>query len=77
MNYELLGILSTVVVQALYIAYKIGRFEEKLNLIETKQDKHNNLIERMYSNEKDISIIKEQIKVENHRIEDLEAKIWF
>ena len=47
MNYELAGILITVVLQALYIAYKLGRFEEKLKTLEEKQDKHNNLIERM------------------------------
>lgn len=47
MSYELAGILITVVIQALYIAFKIGKFEEKLNAIEKKQDKHNNLIERM------------------------------
>ncbi len=46
MNYELFGILTTVVIQALYIAYKIGKFEEKLEILEKKQDKHNNLIER-------------------------------
>ena len=42
-----MGILLTVVVQALYIAYKIGKFEQKLETIDKKQDKHNNLIERM------------------------------
>lgn len=47
MNYELVGILLTVVMQALYIAFKIGKFEQKLEMIEKKQDKHNNLIERM------------------------------
>ena len=47
MSYELAGILITVIIQALYIAFKIGKFEEKLNVIEKKQDKHNNLIERM------------------------------
>lgn len=47
MSYELAGILLTVVVQALYIAYKIGKFEQKLETIDKKQDKHNNLIERM------------------------------
>ena len=47
MSYELMGILLTVVIQALYIAYKIGKFEEKLNTIEKKQDKHNNIIERV------------------------------
>lgn len=46
-SYELLAILVTVVLQALYIAFKIGKFEEKLNTLEKKQDRHNNLIERM------------------------------
>lgn len=73
MSYELAGILLTIVIQGLYVAYKMGKFEEKLTEIEKKQDKHNNLMERTYKNEKDISVIKEQIKVENHRIEDLEG----
>ena len=47
MNYELAGILITVVLQALYIAVKLGKFEEKLMNLEKKQEKHNNLIERM------------------------------
>lgn len=72
MNYELLGILLTVVVQGLYVAYKMGRFEEKLVNLEEKQDKHNQVIERTYKNESDIKVLKEQIKVENHRIDDLE-----
>lgn len=72
MNYELLGILLTVVIQGLYVAYKMGKFEEKLISLEKDQKKHNNLIERTYKNETDISVLKEQIKVENHRIEDLE-----
>lgn len=75
MNYELLGILLTVVIQGLYVAYKMGKFEEKLTNLEKDQKKHNNLIERTYKNENDISVLKEQIKVENHRIEDLEDVI--
>lgn len=47
MSYELAGILITVVIQALYIAFKIGKFEEKLTELDKKQEKHNNLIERM------------------------------
>ena len=47
MSYELIGILLTVIFQGLYIAYKMGRFEEKLNSLSKKQDKHNSLIERM------------------------------
>lgn len=75
MNYELLGILLTVVIQGLYVAYKMGKFEEKLTNLEKDQRKHNNLIERTYKNETDISVLKEQFKVENHRIEDLEDVI--
>lgn len=72
-SYELLGILLTVVIQGLYIAYKMGRFEEKLVNLEKKQDKHNAVIERTRQNEIAIGILQEQIKVENHRIEDLEG----
>lgn len=46
LNYELIGILITVIIQGLYVAYKMGKFEEKLNALEKKQDKHNNVIER-------------------------------
>lgn len=72
MSYELAGILLTVVIQALYIAHRIGRFEEKLTSIEEKQDKHNNLMERTFKLEGAVDLLKEKIDVENHRIEDLE-----
>lgn len=47
-------------------------FKEHFDRLEKKQDKHNGLIERIYKNERDISVLQEQVKVENHRIEDLE-----
>ncbi len=72
MNIELLGIFVTVVFQGLYVAFKMGKFEEKLNILEKKQDKHNNLIERTYKNETDIKVLQEKVKVENHRVRDLE-----
>ena len=34
MSYELLEILLTVVGQGLYVAFKLGKFEEKLNVLE-------------------------------------------
>lgn len=74
MSYELLGIFITVIFQGLYLAYKIGKFEQKLATLEQKQDRHNNIVEITYCNKQDIAVIKEQIKVENHRIEDLEGK---
>ena len=63
MSYELAGILITVVIQALYIAFKIGKFEEKLNAIEKKQDKHNNLIERMVR-------VEDSVKSAHKRMDD-------
>lgn len=74
MSYELAGILITIIIQGLYLAVKIGKFEEKLVTIEKKQDKHNSVIERTYKNEQEIQILKEQLKVENHRIADLEQE---
>lgn len=44
----------------------------RLEQLEKKQDVHNNLIDRMYKVEEDISILKEKYKVEKHRINDLE-----
>lgn len=44
---SLFGIFVTVVLQALYVAYKLGGLEQKLIALEAKQDKHNNIIERM------------------------------
>ncbi len=70
----LFGIFVTVVIQALYVAHKLGKFEEKLNDLEKKQEKHNSVVERTYSNEKNISILEEKIAVANHRIDDLEAQ---
>ena len=63
-NYELLGILITVVLQALYIAYKIGTFEEKLVALEKKQDKHNNLVERMVK-------VEDKVEAAHKRLDDL------
>ena len=68
MGYELAGTLITVVIQALYIAYKIGKFEEKLTAIEKKQDKHNNLIERMVR-------VEDKASSAHHRIDTIEGKI--
>ncbi len=44
----------------------------RIDQLEKKQDKHNQLIGRMYEVEKKNEVHEEQIKVINHRIEDLE-----
>lgn len=56
---------QTIQAQTDLTLYRIDRLEEK-------QDKHNSVIERMYKVEEDISLLKEKVKVENHRIDDLE-----
>lgn len=52
---SLFGIFVTVVLQALYVAYKLGGLEQKLVSLEEKQDKHNNVIERMVRVEDKVS----------------------
>ena len=47
------------------IVYRIDELEKKVQ-------KHNNLIERTFQLEKRCEVIEEKIKVANHRIEDLE-----
>ena len=44
----------------------------RLEQLEKKVDKHNNLIERMFKAEENINILDEKIKIANHRIADLE-----
>ena len=49
------------------IAYRLEQLEEKVN-------KHNNLIERTYKLEELTALQEEKIAVANHRISDLEAR---
>lgn len=47
------------------IAYRLEQLEEKVN-------KHNQVIERTYQLEEQEAILEERMKVANHRIDDLE-----
>lgn len=44
----------------------------RIEQLEKKVDKHNNIIERVYRLEDNDALIEEKIKVANHRIDDLE-----
>lgn len=48
--------------------------EYRLNQLETKMDKHNQVIERVYRLEEQQAVTDEKIRVANHRIDDLEQK---
>jgi predicted nuclease with TOPRIM domain len=47
------------------IEYRVSKLEEK-------QDKHNNLIERVYEIEGAINLLDDRVKAANRRIKDLE-----
>lgn len=45
----------------------------RIEQLEKKVEKHNKVVERVYILEKEKAVFEEEIKVANHRIEDLEA----
>ena len=51
-------------------ANKLTNF--RIEQLEKKVEKHNNVIERVFALEKHDAVIDEEIKVANHRIDDLE-----
>lgn len=55
--------------QAQYDSQKLIEYK-----IDKLVDKHNSVITRTYKLEQDYAVVAEQIKVANHRIEDLERK---
>lgn len=61
----LMGSLFGILAANKLVVYRIEQLEKKV-------EKHNNVLERVYVLEKDDAVIKEDLKVVNHRIEDLE-----
>lgn len=61
----LFGTLGGIVASGKLTGYRIDRLEEQVK-------KHNNVIERMYKLEERTAVVEEQVKVANHRIDDLE-----
>ena len=47
----------------------------RLEQLEGKVDKHNQVIERTYALEESVALMDERVKVANHRIADLEKHI--
>lgn len=61
------GTLGGIALNSKLSNYRIEQLEKKV-------DKHNNLIERMFKAEESINLLDEKIKVANHRIDGLEEK---
>ena len=53
---------------AALVAYRLEQLEQKVN-------KHNNLVERTYALEESVALMDERVKAANHRIADLEKHI--
>ena len=71
----LVAILSLVgTLAGAYIANRksIALIVYRLEQLENKVNKHNQVIERTYKLEEHDAVMQEQIRVANHRIEDLE-----
>lgn len=66
------AIVVCVVTQIIQNGKTRALIDFRMQIIENKQDKFNNVIERTYKLEEVTAIHEEKIKVANHRIEDLE-----
>lgn len=53
----------------------LALMEYRLTELTKAVEKHNSLVDRTYRLEQDVALHEEQIKVANHRIEDLERKV--
>ncbi len=60
-----LGTFAGIMVNSRLTSYRLEQLEKKV-------DKHNQVIERVYKLEERDAVIDEEIKVANHRINDLE-----
>lgn len=63
-----LGTFAGIVINTKLTNYRIEQLEKK-------QDKHNQVIERVYHLEQHDAVVDEEIKAANHRIEDLEREV--
>ena len=61
----LVGTFGGILTSSKLTTYRIEQLEKKV-------EKHNKVVERVYILEKDKAVFEEELKVANHRIEDLE-----
>ncbi len=60
-----IGSIIGIAVNSKLTAYRLEQLEERVN-------KHNEVIERTYNLERQEAVMEEEIRVANHRIDDLE-----
>lgn len=71
---SLLGSVITMRASAKKSAEQASLTIYRIDQLETKVNKHNELIERTYSLEQKAALYEEKMRVANHRIEDLEKR---
>lgn len=64
----LAGTFGGILASSKLTVYRIEQLEKKV-------DKHNNVIEKTFKLQEEASLLDERIKTANHRIEDLEKKL--
>ena len=64
-GFSLFGTVTGIIASSKLTAYRIEQLEKKV-------DKHNQVIDRVYKLEQRDAVVEEEIKVANHRINDLE-----
>lgn len=72
MSSEIFVALCSLIGTAMGTFGGIRLMSYRIEQLEKKQDKHNAVIERVYHLERHNAVIDEEIKVANHRIDDLE-----
>ena len=75
MNSEIVALIGSALgtFAGIFINAKLTNY--RIEQLEKKQDKHNQVIERVYHLEQHDAVVDEEIKVANHRIEDLEREV--
>lgn len=68
----LIGLVGSGIGSFVGIAANTKLMTYRIEQLEKKVEKHNNVIERTYDLEERISLNEEKIKVANHRLDDLE-----
>lgn len=63
-----LGSLVGIIVSSKLTTYRLEQLEKKV-------DRHNSVIERTYKLEERVALNERDVKVANHRIEDLEREV--
>ena len=67
----LLGLAGTLIGSYLANRKSTALIAYRLEQLEQKVSKHNNLVERTYALEESVALLEERQKVANHRIDDL------